>query len=1122
MKLPKGSEDLSAEERNDEVSQPVVQAGQTLGKKGAEKATRKLRKKMAKAAKKAVAKVGKAAAKAVAAGLKALFVAILPLLPYIIGVMLIIGLVFFAYDIMVETRPKNQELQSEVVEEMNEYSDIPDESGHLPVVSTSQGNAMVKVFYTYFSDQSYWIVTDDSDDKTKPISPLDPEVEDKQIKDKYGREEMFYISPDALFALDEMLHEGEFKAPEQFIQPVPYKVNDNGDLELIDIYDEEKKKMNVKSTKYDKDGKPTEEKTEGVWDYGFAPVMNYKEFEEEMQYKGRVTQVQKWDKERQEAVWVSATGKDSDVVETDVTSLGNVWLIDQLVSPGGTIRNEIRHEWQDTGEAWLPDPSEYTYTEKVDIRKWPLVHQKDENGKKLYYHWNKEESNKPYLSTEKSDHPFMMVEETYVKEERTFQKKVEGTRWEKVPEYVGEPDFSGVTGTKYYKDYMTSYKTYLPKEVMTEFDIAERIKTTDKKLLDLITPTETDGSTLDGSVTQADVEGLQLGKDASNENYMRSLENLHYFEKYGDMYGVDPYLLVAIAARESGGSHYDSNGNVKVGAATGLMQIENLGNRSVSAYNFETKQQESFSVNPTTVKDIEANIKWATMYLASQIKRYNYDVLVGLQSYNYGSYYKSQPWSLEGAKSYQNEVMGGAGDSNYVPNVMQYYASPNSPVPYVVTTEGETAALGDSELPMGTVDSINSSVLGSQTRGLWSKFSSKVKFGWNEIKEGFMDTFNLNPKNSVQFHGVSDKEARLEVNKGKDPQEAMEITMSMLAYQEGKPLSDYQNMTEEEFKTRFKLMFSNPFGGTIGGTGSTASPGINPAEFFTNGDYTSPVDKAKVITKYGFTGEDGKQTYHPGIDIAVTVGQDIKAVAKGKVIAVETGKNSQIVIEHSMGTVTSYSYVGEILVKNGDYVKKGEVIAKGGKSSEKEGTFHFELNQHGRTKDPTWIVDPSQLAQGGSIVIDPNAKGLFQNPFAGKPYTKTSNYGMRIHPIRKTPKLHSGTDLVAAAGAGAPIHAIGDGEVVISKFDSGWGNYVVIDHGIIPEIDGSKNTFSLYAHMQTGSVKVSAGQKVVKGQQVGGMGTTGSSTGDHLHLEMHVGTSFSNRQSFDPAMVFDF
>lgn len=1115
---------MATDDRNEEVSQPLMDAGQTIGKKGAEKATRKLRKKAAQAAKKAVAKVGKAVGKAVAAGIKGLFVAILPILPYILIVLAIILVAFFAYDVMVESRPKNQELQAEVIEEMNNYSDITDDDGYYPVVSTSQGNAMVKMFYTYFSDQSYWIVTEDFDDLSKPISPLDPEVEEKQIKDKYGREKMFYLSPDALFALDEMMHEGEFKAPEQFIQPVPYKVNDNKELELVDIYNEKEKKLNVKSTKYTDKGVPTEEKTEGVWDYGFAPVLHYKNFEEEMQYKGRVTQIQKWDKDRQEAVWVSATGDESTPVETDVTSLGKVWMIDQLVSPGGTIKNKIRHEWRNTGQAWLPDPSEYTYTKKVDIRTWPLKHQTNKDGKKLYWHWEDEENKKNrYLSTEKNNVPYMMVEETWTKEERTFQKKVEGTRWEKVPEYEGDPDFSGVTGTKYYKEYMSSYKTYLPKTVMTEFDIAKRIKTTDKKLLEAITPPEKpDGSTLDGSVTQADVEGLQLGKDASNENYMRSLENLHLFEKYGDIYGVDPYLLVAIAARESGGSHYDSNGNVKVGAATGLMQIENLGSRSVNAYNFETKTQDHFTVDPSSVKDLESNIKWATMYLASQMQRYNYDVLVGLQSYNYGSYYKSQPWSLEGAKSYQNEVMRGGGDSNYVPNVMQYYASPDSPVPYVVTKDGQAAAMGDSALPLGTVDAINANVLSGQTSGLWGQLTSKIKFGWNEIKDGFISTFGLEPKNAVQFHGVSDTTPRLEVNKGKNPDEAMEITMSMLAYQEGKPLSDYQGMTEEEFKNRFRLMFSNPFGGTISSSGNGGTTGINPADFFAGGEYTSPVSKGKIVTQYGFVNEGGKQVYHPGVDIAVSVGQDIKSVASGKVIAVETGKNKQVVIEHSLGTVTTYSYVGEILVKKGDQVRKGEVIAKGGESSEKKGTFHFEMKQHNRTKDPTWIVDPSKLVQGGSIMIDPNAKGIFQNPFAGKPFVKTSNYGYRTHPIYGTRKLHSGTDLVATAGSGAPIHAIGDGKVIISTYHSGWGNYVVVDHGIVPEIDATRNTYSLYAHMRNGSVIVSQGQQVAKGQHLGGMGTTGSSTGDHLHLEMHIGSSFQSRESFDPEQIFSF
>lgn len=108
--------------------------------------------------------------------------------------------------------------------------------------------------------------------------------------------------------------------------------------------------------------------------------------------------------------------------------------------------------------------------------------------------------------------------------------------------------------------------------------------------------------------------------------------------------------------------------------------------------------------------------------------------------------------------------------------------------------------------------------------------------------------------------------------------------------------------------------------------------------------------------------------------------------------------------------------------------------------------------------------------------------------------TVTSPYGMRLHPIQKIQKMHKGIDVVP----GGNILAAADGTVVSSTFnDGGYGYYVVIDHGKI----GGKNIKTLSAHMQKG-VKVSAGDKVTQGQTIGIMGTTGGSTGVHLHFEV--------------------
>ncbi len=105
----------------------------------------------------------------------------------------------------------------------------------------------------------------------------------------------------------------------------------------------------------------------------------------------------------------------------------------------------------------------------------------------------------------------------------------------------------------------------------------------------------------------------------------------------------------------------------------------------------------------------------------------------------------------------------------------------------------------------------------------------------------------------------------------------------------------------------------------------------------------------------------------------------------------------------------------------------------------------------------------------------------------------TSTYGWRIHPIFGVRKFHSGQDIGAAQGT--TIVAADAGTVVTAVYSSSYGNYVVISHG------GGNST--LYAHMS--SMAVSAGQSVTKGQTIGYVGSTGWSTGAHLHFEVKIG-----------------
>lgn len=101
-----------------------------------------------------------------------------------------------------------------------------------------------------------------------------------------------------------------------------------------------------------------------------------------------------------------------------------------------------------------------------------------------------------------------------------------------------------------------------------------------------------------------------------------------------------------------------------------------------------------------------------------------------------------------------------------------------------------------------------------------------------------------------------------------------------------------------------------------------------------------------------------------------------------------------------------------------------------------------------------------------------------------------SGFGVRMHPLYKRKLLHAGMDF--AGPIGTPIYATGNGVVESTGFDKGYGKHIRINHGF--------NYVTLYAHMN--EFKVKKGQKVKRGDIIGYIGNTGSSTGAHLHYEV--------------------
>lgn len=144
---------------------------------------------------------------------------------------------------------------------------------------------------------------------------------------------------------------------------------------------------------------------------------------------------------------------------------------------------------------------------------------------------------------------------------------------------------------------------------------------------------------------------------------------------------------------------------------------------------------------------------------------------------------------------------------------------------------------------------------------------------------------------------------------------------------------------------------------------------------------------------------------------------------------------------------------------------------------------------------------------GGVDFFDPDGETgkrfLTRRPLEGGG-TLRSRFGYRIHPIFKTRRLHTGVDL--AAKSGTPIYAAGDGVIKYYKWQSGYGNKVEISH-----VNGYETA---YGHMSRYADGLGVGSHVRQGQIIGYVGSTGQSTGPHLHFEILI-----NGNLVDPLSV---
>jgi murein DD-endopeptidase MepM/ murein hydrolase activator NlpD len=173
-----------------------------------------------------------------------------------------------------------------------------------------------------------------------------------------------------------------------------------------------------------------------------------------------------------------------------------------------------------------------------------------------------------------------------------------------------------------------------------------------------------------------------------------------------------------------------------------------------------------------------------------------------------------------------------------------------------------------------------------------------------------------------------------------------------------------------------------------------------------------------------------------------------------------------------------FSVVYESLEADGEPLRSGRVLSA-------------DFVNGGKMLSAVWFHEPG-AAKGQYYTLDGNSlrKAFLASPLEFS--RMTSGFGGRMHPIARQFRMHNGVDY--AAPTGTPIRTVGDGVVEFAGVQRGYGNVVEIKHR-----DGKS---TLYAHMH--SIAVRKGQSVSQGQNIGTVGSTGWSTGPHLHFEFRV------------------
>ena len=295
---------------------------------------------------------------------------------------------------------------------------------------------------------------------------------------------------------------------------------------------------------------------------------------------------------------------------------------------------------------------------------------------------------------------------------------------------------------------------------------------------------------------------------------------------------------------------------------------------------------------------------------------------------------------------------------------------------------------------------------------------------------------------------------------------------------------------------------------------SSPAPAVNAASAAVLPNLHDAANSPRFLcpVQYKYISRFATDGYHRGDDLCADAGTEIHAAADGVVLAAQEHYSWGNFVEIDHGTdadglrwVTLYAHMKSCAVVPGQTVTAGQVIGYVGSTGYATGNAcHFEMQVNGVLTEPRYFTaytgsDAAELTQekADEILAEAVRRAASDQTTAVDGAAALSGVDLFTLPVVPPPQVsgyapengHSGIDFAAEEGAG--VYAVAGGIVTTADYDVEKGNYVVLDHG------GGLETE--YQHLK--SSLVSAGQSVVQCQVLGYVGSTGNSTGPHLHFE---------------------